>query len=346
MVNCPDGTSLESLKGYTYRDNVFTFEGCISVQREQEWAAPWRIDYSHFDFYPFLNDEVGRACSGVRLCFTTDSRHIVLDLADVVQWTKLDLFADGKLIQEVMLNKDESPVAFQVLDPGLKRIEIWLDTCFQVKVKKVLIDEGARICKTPVTQKRWVHYGSSISHSGHARTPSKSWAALVAQKLDLHLTNLGYGANCKLEPMVGRMIRDLPADYITLKLGINVYHGNLSTRTFAPNVIGLIQIIREKHPDTPLAVISPIYSPPREEVKGGSGMSLKDMRCILADIVESCKKYGDRNIYYGDGLKVFGLSEAGYLHDELHPVAAGEYPLSDNIIKEVFSRFPGIKLPQ
>ena len=65
--------------------------------------------------------------------------------------------------------------------------------------------------------------------------------------------------------MIARMIRDLPADFLSMKVGINIQGGNtLNERTFRAAIIGFVQIVREKHPDTPFAVISPIYSPPRE----------------------------------------------------------------------------------
>ncbi len=149
-------------------------------------------------------------------------------------------------------------------------------------------------------KKRWVHYGSSISHSKASKTPSTIWTSIIARKLDFHLTNLGFGGNCVLEPMVARIIRDIAADVISLKIGINCYGeltnncfgGPYSQRTFEPAVIGLIKIIREKHTHTPLFVISPIYSPPREDVKGGSGFSLKDMREVICSIVQKFNKYG------------------------------------------------------
>lgn len=332
----------KQMKAYIYQDNAFSFEGNVSVEKEKEWVAPWRIDYGQFEFYPFLTDEVAKDCSGIRLSFTTNSKNIILQLAKVEEGMMLDLFVNDVLNQEITLDKSSNQAIFKQLPLGLKRIDIWLDQRFPFKLKRIFIDEEARICKTKVNKKRWVHYGSSISHSIQGRRPSKIWTSLVAQKLNLHLINFGFGGNCMCEPMIGRIIRDLPADYITLKLGINLYAGSLSQRTFSPNVIGLIQIIREKHPRIPLAIISPIYSPPREKVKGGSGLSLEDMRNILSDIVASCKKYGDNNIYYVDGLKIFGPEEIKYLPDELHPNAEGQFILADHFVKEVFWKFPGI----
>jgi hypothetical protein len=55
---------------------------------------------------------------------------------------------------------------------------------------------------------------------------------------------------------VARMIRDEPADIISLKLGINLHNMTSAThRTFAPMALGFIQTIREGHPITPILII-------------------------------------------------------------------------------------------
>ncbi len=119
--------------------------------------------------------------------------------------------------------------------------------------------------------------------------------------------------------MIGRLIRDLPADLVTLKLGINTHVGRLSNRTFGP-CAGLVQLIREKHPDIPLVVISPIYSPPREAKRMTDlSLTLEEMRVILADVVDACRQYGDRNIHYIDGLRPVRTGRTAFLPDRLTP---------------------------
>jgi len=335
-----DDNPSAGMDGYIFTDNVFAFEGAASVQVEENFCKPWRVDFNRLDFYPFLKDDVAMCCSGVRLCFTTDSQQVALDLAACPEGTQLDLFANDELMEEATPVPGSQCVNFKPLPEGRKRINIWLPHGTEFQLRRLLVESGALIRRTQVTRKRWITYGSSITHARSGRTPSKIWPALVAQKLNLHLTTFGFGGNCQSEPMMGRLIRDLPADYITLKLGINSLGGALSARTFGPNVIGLVNIIREKHPTTPLALVSPIYSPPRETEKSGSGLSLQDMREIHKEIVDTCRRYGDCNIWYADGMKIFGEAELKYMPDELHPDADGQFALADNFIREVFGQFP------
>jgi lysophospholipase L1-like esterase len=88
-------------------------------------------------------------------------------------------------------------------------------------------------------------------------------------------------------------------------------------------VIGFVQIIRERHADTPLVVRSPIYSPLREEMPNAVGFDLRWMRQEVQAAVETLQAHGDRNIRYVDGLDVLGPEVAHLLPDGLHPNAQG-----------------------
>lgn len=322
------------MKAYDYQDKVFTFEGSVSVQVEERWCKPWRIDFQHIKYYPHVDNPAEKA-SGVRIVFNTDSENIVLVLHEVFENMKMDLFSDGKLLERYTCN-NSNEVLFSKLSKGKKKIDIWLDPRFPFSLENVLIDDFAKIEPLCISQKRWVHYGSSISHSRSAESPSAIWTGIVSRKLDLHLTNLGFAGNCVLEPMVARMIRDMEADIITLKLGINCVSGALSNRTFETSAIGLISIIRDKHPQIPLFVISPIFSPDREDTRFFQySLTLKEMREILKTVVEKFKQYGDRKISYINGLDILGEAELEYLPDRLHPDALGQYVIAENFIKAI-----------
>lgn len=327
------------MKRKFYKDNVFSFEGCISVEERGTLVSPWRLEADRIKYYPFL-EEVGHQCAGVRLCFTTDSSLIYFNFAEHDYDIKFDLWIDGKLIEKYQLKQHESCLTYQDDAQGWKKVELWMDQGKVIWIDSIEVDDNADIKKTKDNRTKWVHYGSSISQSHQASSPSNIWTGLVAEELNWHLTNLGFSGNCKIEPMVGLLISNLPADIITLKLGINVSRGGLTTRTFSPNVIGLVQMIREKQPITPIVLISPICSPPREEKVERVGepatiISLIEMRHILQDIVTVCRDYGDDNIYYIDGLRLFGVDELGYLPDEVHPNAEGQQILADHFMREV-----------
>merc|ERR1719478_2002044 len=123
-----------------------------------------------------------------------------------------------------------------------------------------------------------------------------------------------------MDESLARLIRDTPADLITLKLGINVHNmGSHGGRSFGQAVLGNLLTIREKHPKTPLLLVSPIFGAWREEQTHSPSpmvpdtknptdarfLNLKQMRTELKRIVELLRKRGDEQISYLDGLELF-----------------------------------------
>lgn len=331
----------DTLKFYNFRNEVFDFDGAVSVEITPEYAAPWRIDCHEKELYPVLKDGVGKYGAGIRLCFETNSCVIGFRLSELEEAVLVDLMVNGEYGKTIEITEIET-----IMDgfaPDRKRIELWLPQNKQLKFAGVLVEESALIQKCEKQKKRWVHYGSSISQSNAAASPSRGWAGLTAERYQLSLTNLGFSGECVFDPMIGRQIRELEADYITLKLGINTYGGLLTKRMFSPCVIGLIKTIREKHKKTPLVIISPIYCKERETKIGASGLSLEVMRDLLQGIVKQFQEYGDGHIYYINGLDLLDEKYEDYLPDGLHPNAEGQYIIADNFSKYIFEGILGIK---
>jgi GDSL-like lipase/acylhydrolase family protein/salicyl acyltransferaes SsfX3-like protein len=318
------------------------FEGAVSVEHIGNGLKPWRVDYRLRDLFPSPDEALlGRmeCTSGVRLRFSTDSSKIILNVPQIEEGTRtFDLVIDNQLLHTVELDSECTSASFDNIPTGEKVIEIWLPQQHSTEIISLEVNDDSDAVVVPDNRLKWVTYGSSISQCAAAHSPSRIWSATASRIHDLNLTSLGYGGNCHLEPMVARMIRDLSADIITLKLGINVQGGlSLNPRTFKAAVIGMIQIIREKHPSTPIGVISPIISPQREEVDNAVGLSLTKMRIEIEDAVDRIKKTdNDENLFYFDGLKIFGEPLLGpRLPDNLHPDGDGYEILGKNVAEQV-----------
>ena len=128
-----------------------------------------------------------------------------------------DLTIEGELVASEPAAPGAEEVVFAGLPAGDKVVELWL--LQEVPVAVVAL-ESEKPC-TPVADERprWVTYGSSLTHCVRAHSPARTWPAIVARRRGLHLTSLGFGGQCHLDGMVGMLIRELPADYITLKIG-------------------------------------------------------------------------------------------------------------------------------
>ncbi len=316
-------------------------KGAVSVETNDRGLKPWRLPYRQLELFPAGSENglVGKAeCpAGVRIRFISDTRQLVLVIDNIILAVpdpcRFDLMIDNQLWQTVEITAGESQISFDRLPAGEKIVEIWLPQFHPITLCYLSVDDNAVLRPPEAPQLRWITYGSSITHCRTASSPTKTWPAIVAARHDLDLTCLGYGGQCHLDPMLARMIRDLPADLITLKLGINIYGAaSLSPRTFQAAIIGFIQIIRETHPKIPLAVISPIYSYERETTPNVVGYTLQQMRHDVADVVERLVAAGDKELLYFNGLELFDRQAADRsMPDNLHPDTDGYELLAENI---------------
>ena len=154
--------------------------------------------------------------AGLRLSFTRDTSSLILCLdAQAEDPQKLDVYADGMLCESLNA-AGVGDLRVAGLPGGEKLLELWLPQYGEVRVKSLAIDDGASLTAYEDRRPKWVTYRSSITHCRAAQSPSNTWPAIAARTLDLDLTCLGYGGNCHPEPMMARMIRDLPADYLSM----------------------------------------------------------------------------------------------------------------------------------
>lgn len=145
---------------------------------------------------------------------------------------------------------------------------------------------------------------------------------------------------------MARVIRDTDADLISVKLGINVVNADaMRLRAFVPAVHGFLDTIRDGHPQTPLLLISPIFSGIHEQVPGPGAvdvstlgtdqvrfiatghpeevqrgaLTLEVIRRELASLVE--RRDDDPQLHYLDGSNLYGAADADQLPlvDGLHP---------------------------
>jgi lysophospholipase L1-like esterase len=295
---------------------------------------PWRIPHQERDLFDINLVERAAMPAGVRLSFRSDTTTLTGRFNLLEERSPIDLVVNGKYVRSVDTANRKS-FRFDDIGPGMKEIELWLPQFGEFTLETLRVDDWASVVEpSPSNAPKWITYGSSITHCRAADSPTQTWPAIVARTRGYDLTCLGFGGQCHLDPMVARVIRDRDADLISMCLGINIYGANsLSPRTFYPGILGFVQIIREKHPTTPIALFSPIYSPGREDTPNEVGFTLKQMRNEVARAVETLKTHGDSNITYIDGLDIFSSDNAHLLPDDLHPNNEGYGIMASNLLK-------------
>jgi hypothetical protein len=253
-------------------------------------------------------------------------------------------------------------VRFTGLPATQKNLEIWLPHDEQTELVALRTDAPVRpVARTG--RKVWLHHGSSISHGSNAEHPTGTWPALAAALGGVELINLGLGGGALLDPFTARVMRDTPADLISVKIGINLVNADLMRlRAFTPAVHGFLDTLREGHPDTPLLVVSPLLCPIHEDTPGPAApevveegrlrfratgdpaestsgrLTLRVIREELARIVRQ-RAAGDPHLHHLDGRELYG--EADYaelpLPDGLHPDAAAHRRIGRRFAETAFA---------
>jgi hypothetical protein len=349
--------------------------GALDLERTEVGLRPRRLPaWTRPQIPEAFGDMVVAQPGGVRLAFTTEasivelivriSRTLFPDAAEPQPAGVFDLVVDGVATQTVpapdgrvlampdfaapptVLPGDPATVRFGPLIPSqLSNVEIWLPQGAQVELVELRADGPVTPPPAP-TGPRWVHHGSSISHCIEADSPLGAWPVVAARLVGADLTSLGFAGNAMLDPFTARTIRDLPADVVSVKVGINVVGADaMRMRTFAPAVDGFLDTVREGHPDTPLLVISPVSCPIVETAPGPTdtdrtapavlfrsigdprwleygALTLERVRRVLRDLVDR-RAAADPNLHYLDGRELFGEADLADLPDALHPTTAG-----------------------
>lgn len=247
------------------------------------------------------------------------------------------------------------------LPAGDKRVEIWLPHTESVEL--VSVTAAAELRPVPSGRPRWVHHGSSISQGSNAIGPSSTWVARAARSWGLDLTNLGFGGSALADSFTAKAMAALPADLITVALGINIVNADLMRRRALRSAVhGFLDVLRDAQPETPIGLLTPTWCAIHENTPGpgafdpealargevrfiatgdpasvtGGALTLEVVRSELAEIVE---ERADDRLGLVDGLALYGEADA-----EAHPLPDGLHPDEEThaLIAERFVRSAGL----
>ncbi|MFD5820718.1 GDSL-type esterase/lipase family protein [Nesterenkonia xinjiangensis] len=328
---------------------------------------------------------VAAAPAGVRLRLRTSARRLSMQVLptdlgarqDPVRPAPVhDVLVDGVLTSRAVAHPCDMPDApwtvelsdaapTGLLPTGEKLVEIWLP--YEEPAELVSLQSDEPVFPVPPAGPRWVHHGSSISHGSDAEGPSRTWPAVAARLSGHDVVNLGFGGNAMLDQFTARTIRDLPAEVITLKLGINVVNGDVfRLRSFSPAVHGFLDTIRDGHPHTPVHVITPLWCGIQELTPGpvvatdhtdddggvrrvfhATGdpahvsegrLDLTVVRTELTRIVTE-RASTDPDLHLVDGLELYGPDDAQTrpLPDGLHPDTATHRFIGERFARAVLA---------
>lgn len=302
------------------------WRGAVEWQVDSGWSTAWRLPTG-----VELRDRLRTAAesaTGVRAVLHTDATALTLPIRlGRAPRGVVDVLVDGELWQRAPLAEGASRLETPL--PGRSaRIEIWLPHDGRVAVGKLELTGASLVEDVPAGRPRWFAYGSSITHCGAAAGPSETWPALVARRRNWDLSCLGFNGQALLDLPVAHTIAGAAPDLVTLCVGINIFNqATMTADDLRGRLIEFVEIIRADGQPRPVAVMSPICSPSREEAPNAVGMTLHSLRELVAGTVDEL----GGSVTHVPGPAVFGVADQSLLSDGLHPDAAGYRLMGDRL---------------
>ena len=172
-----------------------------------------------------------------------------------------------------------------------------------------------------------VVYGTSIQQGGCASRPGMGHTNQMSRMLDRPFLNLGFSGAGKGEPEMAELLAEIPdpAMYVL------DYDANVGTTSLKETLPVFIDILRKKHPETPILLVSRLpmkqefltptaYVPYRQEL---TEVHLKEL--------SRRREAGDRNIHFLDGSTLYGTDPSECTVDGTHANDLGMYFIARNM---------------
>ncbi len=277
--------------------------------------------------------KLAQSTAGVRLRFRTDS--INIGLLAVTGTYKLapspptaligvDVYVDDRYLGSGLPDAMTGELKKQwTVAPTkeMRDVEIYLPIDRPAVVKEIILDAGAKLEPgAPYSQEKpVVYYGSSITQGAQASNPGVAFPCLLGRWLNLDFINLGFAGNGMGEPALARAVAELPATVYVID-----YWANPPPEVYEKTFPGFIDIIRAKHPETPIVVTGPYYNP-SEVIGSRMGGYQLEKRRLIPRLVEARQKAGDNNIHYVDGFDLISPDQADALSDARHANSYGMF---------------------
>lgn len=165
-----------------------------------------------------------------------------------------------------------------------------------------------------------VFYGSSVTQGGCASRPGNDYPDILARWLDFEPINMGFSGNAKGDARLAEAIASLNPAVLVMDYDYNA----LSAEHLRQTHEKFFKIIREKHPDLPVIIITR----PRTDY-GPSDTRFK----IIKDTYDHAVASGDKQVFFIPGYILFGTVESDSCTvDGTHPNDFGFMRIAENIL--------------
>jgi len=287
--------------------------------------------------------------AGARVRFSTDSKYIALKVRmpaihrmyhmPTTGISGFDLYIDtpagsyfrAVLAPDVNFTGGEFECITELPGEGYNDYTIHFPLYDRVAEVFVGVQESARMgsgAEYAYGGKSIVYYGSSITEGGCASRPGMAYSNIISRRFNIDHLNLGFSGNAKGEDGMIDFISSL--DPLIFVCDYDYNAPNLEH--LEPTHRKLCRTFREKHPNTPMIMVSkPNFI---ERHHDWSFTSSAPRRAAIFDHYMEFIKEGDRNVYFIDGESLFMntmYDPNDCTVDGCHPNDLGFYLMAERI---------------
>ncbi len=190
------------------------------------------------------------------------------------------------------------------------------------------VEQTARIGKPQVNSPRKgkpvVFYGTSITQGGCASRPGMAYTNILSRMLDRETINLGFSGNGRLDLEIAEAMSTIDASCFVIDC-----LPNCTADLVNEKYKRFLEIIRQKHPETPILLVENIENT-RMYFNQSGFTDIQEKNLLLKGIFKDLIQNGDRNIYYMEADKLVAGDHEGTV-DGIHLTDLGFWRLSQNM---------------
>jgi hypothetical protein len=170
-----------------------------------------------------------------------------------------------------------------------------------------------------VPERKWVAYGSSITHGASPTVHVNSYVYHAARLAGLDVCNLGLSGSCLCEPEMARELASRSdARIMTLEIGVNM-RSSFTPQQFQQRSDFLLDTLRAASPRKPIVLISSFPNAASAACAADPSQPLTVNQEALDRVLrETCDRRRDPNLHLIEGSKIL-QSVADLTQDLIHP---------------------------
>ncbi len=176
--------------------------------------------------------------------------------------------------------------------------------------------------------RRWLAYGSSITHGFSPVTRMQCYVAQTARRLGADVLNLGLSGACFCEPGFADYLASRDDwDVITCELGVNMRDG-FAPEEFARRARYLVETLTTRQPGKPVVLITPF--PTGSDYLVEPDKAARTTHAFAATLRQLAAEHSARHVHLIEGADV--LSQfSGLTCDMVHPGTEGHTLMAENL---------------